>query len=154
MSEVERQNKGKRSLEVGQLGEQVVADWLQAREWQILHHRWYCPWGEIDLVARSPDAALIFVEVKTRSSGNWDLNGLLAITPQKQAKLWQTAEAFLAQYPNYADFLCRFDLALVHYKRVLDSTAGSSPVILNQPVWRSGYEFALENYLEGVIMTG
>ncbi|MGK7928549.1 MAG: YraN family protein [Spirulina sp.] len=152
LSEVKHQDKKKRSLEVGQLGEEVVADWLRGRGWQILHARWHCRWGEIDRVARSPEPVLIFVEVKTRSSGNWDRNGLLAVTPRKQAKLWQTAELFLAQYPDYADFPCRFDLALVHYKRVLDSSAASSPVILDRPVLRSGYEFVLQDYLEGVAM--
>lgn len=150
-NKVQRQRKGKRSLEVGQLGEEIVAAWLKAREWEILHHRWHCRWGEIDLVARSPEPILIFVEVKTRSSGNWDANGLLAITPQKQAKLWKTAELFLTQSLDCAELPCRFDLALVHYKRVLDSVAVSSPVVLHQPVSRSGYEFVLQDYLEGIL---
>ncbi|MEM9542940.1 MAG: YraN family protein [Cyanobacteria bacterium P01_E01_bin.42] len=146
-----RQQQGKRSLEVGQLGEEIVADWLQGRGWEILHHRWHCRWGEIDLVARSPKPMLIFVEVKTRSSGNWDANGLLAVNSQKQAKLWQTAELFLAQYPDYAEFPCRFDLALVGYKWVLDPGAVAAGVALQQPIWRSGYEFILRDYLEGIL---
>ncbi|MBP0020113.1 MAG: YraN family protein [Cyanobacteria bacterium SBLK] len=154
LNKIQRQGKGKRSLEVGRLGEEVVADWLQSRNWEILHYRWYCRWGEIDLVARSPEPMLLFVEVKTRSSGNWDVNGLLAVNPQKRAKLWQTAELFLAKYPALAELPCRFDLALVRYKRILDSVAASSPIILQQPVSRSGYEFVLQDYLEGVDLEG
>ncbi len=39
-------------LDIGVLGEDLVAQWLQSKGWIILHHRWRCPWGEIDIVAR------------------------------------------------------------------------------------------------------
>jgi putative endonuclease len=87
-------------LDIGLLGEELVIQWLQSTGWVILHHRWRCRWGEIDIIARlEPQKKsdkyplpshsfpmLVFVEVKTRSRGNWDLGGLLSITQQKQAK--------------------------------------------------------------------
>ncbi|HEY9610748.1 YraN family protein [Allocoleopsis sp.] len=186
---------------VGELGEQLVAEWLETQSWAILHYRWRCRWGEIDLIAQqqereipaegeqkkslpnletnrkvypSPSSSplLAFVEVKTRSSGNWDADGRLAITPQKQAKLWHTAQLFLAEHPNLANLPCRFDVALVSYRRVsqrshpvnptpaseqpanspslpttIDSGIRVPPLQLGQPLFRSGYRLVLQDYI-------
>ena len=194
---------------VGELGEQLVAQWLHSQNWLILHHRWRCRWGEIDLIAQpaewgtgreleqkhslpsletqqqpnsvrttsgstNPASSLAFVEVKTRSSGNWDADGRLAITPQKQAKLWRTAQLFLAEHPDLAHLPCRFDVALVSYQRISQrsrrvSQASVSPhstdspslpvaidqgnsrqvpsIQLGQPLFRAGYRLILQDYI-------
>ncbi len=97
---------------IGDRGEDLVAQLLQTEGWQILHQRWHCQWGEIDIIAHR-ERVLAFVEVKTRQGQNWDHNGLLAITPAKQGKLRRSAQQFLAAYPQWADYDCRFDVALV-----------------------------------------
>ncbi|MEO1146235.1 MAG: YraN family protein [Cyanobacteria bacterium J06638_22] len=103
---------------LGTRAEQQVGEWLTAAGWELLHHRWHCRWGELDWVAIAPaqppdPRSLVFVEVKARSRGSWDANGLQAITPAKQARLWQTAEVFLAEFPDLAVLPCRFDVVLV-----------------------------------------
>lgn len=104
-----------KSTDLGLAAEAFVADWLIAQDWAIESRRWRCRWGELDLVARQmqPILTIAFVEVKARSRGNWDADGLLAITPQKQAKLVQAAQLFLADRPQWAECACRFDVALV-----------------------------------------
>lgn len=144
---------------VGELGEWLVANWLQTQGWSILARRWRCRWGEIDLIAQqnlnTPSPFLAFVEVKTRSRGNWDADGLLAITPQKQAKLWQTAQLFLSEKPHLVDIPCRFDVALVSCQRLrrnqqlplVAEDIQTSPVQLGKPLSVAGYRLILQDYL-------
>ncbi|NES84477.1 MAG: YraN family protein [Moorea sp. SIO2B7] len=145
-----------KTTKIGELGEQMVGKWLESQGWLILDHRWRCRWGEIDLIAQDESSqTLVFVEVKTRSRGNWDADGILAITPQKQAKLWSTAELFLAEYPDFATLPCRFDVALVSYKKIkptlsaqLSYNCCKQIIKIGEPIFWEGYQFTLQNYIE------
>ncbi len=110
----------------------MVARWLQEQGWEVLHRRWRCRWGELDIIARSGVEGLIFVEVKTRSAGNWDSGGLEAIAPSKQAKLRRAAEVFLSERPELAELPCRFDVAVVARDRLVRD---------------GGCQFALQAYI-------
>lgn len=132
---LKRSRSDKQAPDLGVLGEDFVAQCLQAQGWIVLHRRWRCRWGELDIIAQQgiegdkedksvlshagcPMPYIVFIEVKTRSQGNWDGDGILSITLQKQAKLWQAAQFFLAAYPELADYPCRFDVALVSAQRI------------------------------------
>ena len=146
--------------QVGELGETLVARWLNQQNWEILHRRWRCRWGEIDLIAERylpqfKEKILAFVEVKTRSRGNWDADGLMAITPAKQAKLKQAAQLFLAQHPDKQDFPCQFDVALVRYLQIHSNSGVAtsqllpvSYVELGQPVLMAEYQLILQDYIQ------
>jgi putative endonuclease len=120
--------------EIGTLGEQLVARWLQLRDYKILNYNWRCRWGEIDLIAQDrTSGAIAFVEVKTRSAHSWDADGLLAIDAIKQQKLIQTASAFLGKHPALAELPCRFDVGLVSYQSCnLRQNANSDLAQINQ----------------------
>lgn len=146
---------------IGQLGETLVAQWLQAQGWQILARGWHSRWGELDLVAQLPGqtasaSILAFVEVKTRSRGNWDADGLLSITIAKQKKLWKTARCFLSHHPRLAELPCRFDIALVACRRPPQSLSpsgdltGTPPthlIQMGQPMRLGEYWLTLQEYL-------
>jgi len=134
--------------DLGRLGELLVADWLRQQGAELVAQRWHCRWGELDLVVRQPDALLAFVEVKTRRQGNWDADGLMALTPQKQRKLWRAAQLFLTQQPQWHNWPCRFDVALV--------TCQANPQIglHHRPLPQSLYSLVLQDYLEGAFSLG
>ena len=102
-------------MNTGKLGEEVVAQWLIDRGGKVLAHRWRWKRGEIDLIAIESNT-LLFIEVKTRNRSNLDADGLLAITPQKQTKIINTAQLFLVKHPHLADYPCRFDVAIVRHQ--------------------------------------
>lgn len=104
-------------MNAGKLGEEVVAQWLIARGGTILHRRWRWKRGEIDLIAVE-SSTLLFIEVKTRNSRNWDADGLLAVNQQKQTRLIRSAELFLVKHPEFAEYPCRFDVAIVRHQPI------------------------------------
>ncbi|MGD1712691.1 YraN family protein [Hydrocoleum sp. CS-953] len=163
-------------IDKGILGEELVAKWLNQQGWQILHRRWQCRWGELDIIAmkNSPFrnnsgqnftnfSILAFVEVKTRSRGNWDEDGLLAVTESKQAKLWQTAEIFLSDRPELADCSCRFDIALVRCNYIqknspfpiapsTEEKLSELTVEIGNSVELAGYQLILQNYISSAFI--
>ena len=135
---------------VGELGENLVADWLQLQQWHILQRRWRSAGGEIDLIVLSKSQAILaFVEVKTRSAGNWDLGGKLAINDRKQEKICQAAQIFLSFNPKWSDLTCRFDVALVSCQK--SSLLALPQFSLDYPCQlREGYQLQLQEYLVAV----
>ncbi|CCQ48892.1 YraN family protein [Crocosphaera watsonii] len=138
-------------ISIGKIGEQFVAQWLTSQGWQILHERWRSPWGEIDLIAQQLDINIvIFVEVKTRKTRNWDQDGILTVTPQKQAKIRQTADYFLGEYSQFSNFFCRFDVALVHHQPANHNFSKNSYSVIKigQPIRWGNYQLTLLDYIE------
>lgn len=130
-------------INIGQVGEVIVRDWLCSQGYIIIENRWRCVWGEIDIIAQNQEEnTLTFVEVKTRKKGkNLDSNGILAVNINKQKKIILTAETFLAQNPLLAELNCRFDVVLVAYE--VDKNNH------NQDNRNNGFNSAHEIYSQG-----
>lgn len=84
--------------ELGRHGEELAVGFLQTQGLQILDRNWRCRDGEIDVVA-CDDAALVVVEVKTRSSRRHG-SALEAVRPAKIARLRLLAGRWLAAQPR------------------------------------------------------
>ncbi len=157
--------------DIGNLGEELTARWLECQNYNLLQRNWRCRWGEIDIIAQDrKDKTVIFVEVKTRRQYNWDEGGLLAVDLTKQEKIIKTASWFLAKYPQLEELPCRFDVALVGYiaqiaqtplwvadrDRRKDSKKREAKIDLReivrvdigQPAVIGQYRVTLENYLQ------
>ncbi|MBW4473738.1 MAG: YraN family protein [Stenomitos rutilans HA7619-LM2] len=153
------ERKTNEASHTGALGEALVAQWLRDRGWLILQQQWHCRWGELDLVVGQPSLqqptqpiTLSFVEVKTRSQGNWDYDGALAITARKRAKLWKTAQLFLAAHPAWAELPCQFDVALVccrqsNRKQARSPQDPTTPFDPKRAVVEAGYHLILQDYI-------
>jgi putative endonuclease len=81
--------------QLGRLGEELAAAYLQQQGYVILARNWRCPVGEIDIVAREGEF-LTFVEVRTRRGDRFGTPEE-SITPTKQAKLVELAQTYLQE---------------------------------------------------------
>ncbi len=50
---------------LGLIGEDIAAEYLINEGFRIIERNFRRPWGEIDIIAKSPDRSLVFVEVKS-----------------------------------------------------------------------------------------
>jgi putative endonuclease len=99
--------------ELGQKGEQLAAEWLEAQGYTIFDRNYIFEKGELDLVAFIPNE-LVFVEVKTRTlSPHYDQPYAEAsIDERKQALLFRTAEAYLYER-QLTTIPARFDVIII-----------------------------------------
>ncbi len=87
---------------LGHWGETIASQYLEQAGYQIVARNLRSKLGELDIIAQSPKnesgkSALVFVEVKTRSSKRYGL-GREAITPDKQRHLIRSAQLYLQQH--------------------------------------------------------
>jgi len=96
---------------LGDWGEDAVAKSLSQQGYIVQERQYHCRWGEIDIIACSPDGVLCFVEVKTRSNTSFS-QARESVTATKQQKLRTAAGCYLAE--QELDCPCRFDVAEVY----------------------------------------
>lgn len=97
--------------QVGDAGENAVADWYRAAGFVIVARNWRVREGEIDLIVRR-GRVLVFCEVKTRRSDAFGVPAE-AVTFRKQSRIRKLASQWLATNDGDAGEV-RFDVASVH----------------------------------------
>ena len=98
---------------LGRWGEDTAAHFLEQNGYTILARNLHTAHGEIDILA-GKENALIFVEVKTRSSHTFAYPEQ-AVTRRKQAALLSAAEDYLQAHPESAS-TWQFDVIAVERK--------------------------------------
>lgn len=95
---------------LGAWGEEIAVHFLLQNGYTILGRNMRFSHFELDIVARKDDA-LIFVEVKTRSSNRFGFPED-AVTPRKITRLVMAAESYLEQNPASPD-TWQFDILAI-----------------------------------------
>ena len=114
MSEASRVEKPNPRRRLGQLGEALAADHLEALGYRVRARNFRCPLGEIDLVADEGDE-LVFIEVKARTSLRFGLPRE-AVSRAKQRKLGRAA-LWYCDGERLGDRSYRFDVVEVLFLR-------------------------------------
>ncbi len=94
--------------ETGKLGEDLATAYLKRKGFRIIERNFRENWGEIDIIAKSPDRTLVFVEVKTIEYQTPEFDNasesLLSpednLTKSKLNKLQRTASLYVGARPE------------------------------------------------------
>ena len=115
--------RGPSRAQLGDRGENAAAKHLRSLGYRILHRKWKCGVGEIDIIARDAKT-LVFCEVKTRAYDD--------PTPEDQVNEFKThqitkaAKVFLSRY-GFPQPPARFDVIAIVWP------TGQPPIIRHTP---------------------
>ncbi|WP_082057251.1 YraN family protein [Psychromicrobium lacuslunae] len=96
--------------QLGRVGEELAADFLARRGFEVVDLNWRCPQGEIDLVAFDGEI-LVVIEVKTRRSLSYG-HPFEAISEAKLRRL-RTLAVLWARHHGYLSCRIRLDAVAV-----------------------------------------
>jgi len=99
--------------ELGKLGEDLACRYLEKKGYKIIERNYWKPWGELDIVARSPEKILVLVEVKTVEGDPPIITGEDHFTPTKSKRFKRVAELYANGSKLLNDKGWRIDLVAV-----------------------------------------
>jgi len=94
----------------GKIGEDIAARYLAGFGYEVLARNYRCRLGEIDIICRSPDRYLVFVEVKARMNDRFGV-GLESVTHTKRGRIVRASMKYISEN-NYTGDV-RFDVISV-----------------------------------------
>lgn len=94
-------------IQVGKIGEEIAERYLKKKGYTIIRKNYRQTYGEIDIVARSSDRVVVYVEVKTvRMYNDVNKNNITPednLTRHKLAKLQRVCRAYIHKHESYVD---------------------------------------------------
>lgn len=102
------------SKKVGDEGEEIAADLLSQKGYNIIKRNYRYGKGEIDIIAEDQDNFLVFVEVKSRKNLEFG-EPEYAITKSKIKQLKKIATAYLFEN-DIGERECRFDVVAILFR--------------------------------------
>lgn len=103
--------KPKTKQELARIGEDHAMRFLASKGYRIKERNYRAPGGEIDLIAEQGEA-LVFIEVKARSSGEFG-SPVEAVTSWKQRTIASVAASYISLRER-RERLTRFDIVSVY----------------------------------------
>ena len=105
------------SKRIGTAFEAQALEFLQRQRMRLVARNVTCRGGEIDLVMRDRDGALVFVEVRARAGGRYG-GAAASIGAHKRQRILQAARYFLVTRGAGAN-PCRFDAVVFEGRRLV-----------------------------------
>lgn len=96
--------------EIGRRGEDIAAQYLAAKGWELVARNWSTQLGELDIVAND-GLQIIIVEVRTTTSHQYGL-GFQSVQYRKQQQVRKLAQQFI-QNQRLEHLPIRFDVVSV-----------------------------------------
>ena len=97
-------------IKLGELGEDLVVEFLELTQHEILERNWRSGRAEVDIIAKTNDGTMLFVEVKTRTCLDFG-PGSQSIGERKKQLILDAAVVYCNLKKHEADL--RFDIANV-----------------------------------------
>lgn len=100
--------------EIGKSGEDIAAEYLTSKGYNVIERNFECRQGEIDIIALDKNE-VVFVEVKTRRNKTYGL-AAEAVNDVKKKHLWKAVEYYVYSRNLQNNFI-RIDVIEVYLNR-------------------------------------
>jgi len=93
------------NIKIGQIGENLACQYLINKGYYIIERNYRQPWGELDIICRSKDRTLVFIEVKALKNVSHPPAGVCFtpennLSPSKLKKVKRTSYIYANNNPN------------------------------------------------------
>ena len=100
----------------GDLGERIARNYLCRKGYNVITNNYKVPYGEVDIIAKSPDGVFVFCEVKHYKK-NYFLHPLEKISNGQLKRIYWVAETFMESHEKD---LFQVDLIVVENNLVVN----------------------------------